>query len=153
MVDVFGNELMSTLIDSNAREGARPRDRVPDMATQSAQFEPVAWWWTRNKIGADLRKRYDVPKELPPKLRALVKKLDDGDLLFPGVSWQDDGDLCRGARGASSAAASYPLGAVSAARVAALSAVSAGARLAGAFRRVSCALARACMPCGPALSY
>jgi hypothetical protein len=66
------------------------------MATQSAQFEPVAWWWTRNKIGADLRKRYEVPKDLPPKLRALVRKLYDSDLLFPGVSWQDDVDLFRG---------------------------------------------------------
>jgi hypothetical protein len=48
---------------------------VPEMATQSAQFEPVAWWWTRNQIGRDLRELYEVPKELPPKLLARVKKL------------------------------------------------------------------------------
>jgi hypothetical protein len=47
------------------------------MAMQSAQFEPVAWWWTRNRIGKDLRKIYEVPKELPPKLLTLVSKLDD----------------------------------------------------------------------------
>jgi hypothetical protein len=47
------------------------------MATQSAQYEPVAWWWTRNQIGRDLRELYEVPKELPPKLRTLVRKLDD----------------------------------------------------------------------------
>ena len=46
------------------------------MATQCAQFEPVAWWWTRNRIGQDLRKLYEVPKELPPKLLKLVRKLD-----------------------------------------------------------------------------
>ena len=46
------------------------------MATQSAQFEPVAWWWARNQIGRDLRELYEVPKELPPKLLALVSKLD-----------------------------------------------------------------------------
>jgi len=46
------------------------------MATQSAQYEPVAWWWARNQIGRDLRELYEVPKELPPKLLTLVGKLD-----------------------------------------------------------------------------
>jgi len=55
------------------------------MATQSAQFEPVAWWWTRNQIGRDLRERYEVPEELPPKLVTLVSKLDDSDWLLPSV--------------------------------------------------------------------
>jgi hypothetical protein len=45
------------------------------MATQYARFEPVAWWWTRNQIGQHLRELYEVPKELPPKLLALVRKL------------------------------------------------------------------------------
>ena len=66
------------------------------MATQSAQFEPVAWWWTRNRIGQDLRERYEVPKELPPKLVSLVRKLDDRDWLLPSVSWQNDVDLLGG---------------------------------------------------------
>jgi hypothetical protein len=57
------------------REGY-PGTRVPGMATQSAQYEPVAWWWTRNQIGRDLRELYEVPKELPPKLPTLVRKLD-----------------------------------------------------------------------------
>jgi len=65
----------------------------PDMATQSAQFEPVAWWWTRNQIGRDLRERYDLPKELPPTLLTLVRKLDDSDWLFPSVSRENDVDL------------------------------------------------------------
>jgi hypothetical protein len=42
---------------------------------QCAQFEPVAWWWTKNQIGRDLREVYEVPKELPPKLLALVGNL------------------------------------------------------------------------------
>ena len=63
------------------------------MATESTQFEPVAWWWTRNQIGRDLRERYEVPKELPPELLTLVRKLDEDDWLFPNVSWQDDVDL------------------------------------------------------------
>jgi hypothetical protein len=41
-----------------------------------AQFEPVAWWWTQNQIGRDLRKLHEVPKQLPPKLLTLVSKLD-----------------------------------------------------------------------------
>jgi hypothetical protein len=69
---------------------------VLDMATQSAQFEPVAWWWTRNQIGRDLRERYDVPKELPPGLLTLVGKLDDRDWLLPSVDWQNDVDLFGG---------------------------------------------------------
>ena len=63
------------------------------MATQSAQFEPVAWWWTRNQIGRDLKELYEVPKELPPKLLTLVRRLDDSDWLFPSVSRENDVDL------------------------------------------------------------
>jgi hypothetical protein len=56
------------------REGC-PGTRVPGMATQSAQFEPFVWWLTREGIGQVLRKRYAVPKELPPRLATLVSKL------------------------------------------------------------------------------
>jgi hypothetical protein len=37
---------------------AVPRDRVPEMPKQNVQFEPDAWWWTRHKVGQDLRERY-----------------------------------------------------------------------------------------------
>jgi hypothetical protein len=57
------------------------------------QFEPDAWWWARNKIGRDLREQYEVPKDLPPKLLTLVRKLDDSDWLFPAVSWRNDRDF------------------------------------------------------------
>jgi hypothetical protein len=66
------------------------------MAMQGAQFEPVAWWWTRNRIGQDLRERYEAPKELPPKLVSLVRKLDDRDWLLPSLNWQNDVDLFGG---------------------------------------------------------
>jgi hypothetical protein len=46
------------------------------MPKQHPQFEPVAWWWARKKIGHDLRERYEVPKELPPKLQTLIMKVD-----------------------------------------------------------------------------
>jgi hypothetical protein len=74
---------------------AVPRDRVPEMPKQNVQFEPDAWWWARNRIGQDLRERYEVPKDLPPKLRALVRKLDDSDWLFPSISWRNDRDFFR----------------------------------------------------------
>ena len=52
---------------SNVREGY-PRDRVLGMATRSAQFEPVAWWLTRNQIGRDLRELYDVSKRFAARV-------------------------------------------------------------------------------------
>ena len=66
------------------------------MPKQHAQYEPVAWWWTRHEIGHDLRERYDVPKELPPELQTLARKLDDRDWLLPSVNWQNDVDLFGG---------------------------------------------------------
>ena len=36
----------------------------------------LTWWFIREQIGWGLRKRYQVPKELPPNLLALVRKLD-----------------------------------------------------------------------------
>jgi hypothetical protein len=50
---------------------------VPKMATQRAQFDPFAWWLIRERIGQDLRERYAVPQEVPPRLVALVRKLVD----------------------------------------------------------------------------
>ena len=59
-----------------------PRDGVPEMTTQSAQFEPVE----------DLRERYEVPKELPRELRTLVRKLDD----TPSPLWSSLRELHNG---------------------------------------------------------
>jgi hypothetical protein len=48
------------------------------MAKECAQYEyePFVWWLTREQIGRDLRERYAVAQELPPRLLALVRKLD-----------------------------------------------------------------------------
>ena len=40
------------------------------------EYEPFAWWLTRERIGRDLRERYSVAQELQPRLLALVRKLD-----------------------------------------------------------------------------
>jgi len=46
------------------------------MVTLRADYEPLAWWLTRGRIGQDLRQRYSLPEELPPRLLRLAKKLD-----------------------------------------------------------------------------
>ena len=72
--------------------------RVPDMQLEHATSKPViAWWLDADRVGQSLRERYEVPKELPPKLAWLVRKLDDDrDWLFPSVSWQKDRDVFLG---------------------------------------------------------
>jgi hypothetical protein len=40
------------------------------------EYEPYAWWLTREQIGQDLRERYSLAQELPPRLLALVRKLN-----------------------------------------------------------------------------
>ena len=88
-------------------------------------FKPVIpWWLAIEEVGRSLRECYELPKELPPKLRRLVRKLvesldavegnyllrysrmtraeprraysGDDDWLFPRMSWQDDVDLLGG---------------------------------------------------------
>jgi hypothetical protein len=39
-------------------------------------YEGLTWCFVREQIGQGLRERYQVPNELPPKLLALVRKLD-----------------------------------------------------------------------------
>jgi hypothetical protein len=39
-------------------------------------YGALTWSSVRELIGQGLRERYQVPKELPPKLLALVRKLD-----------------------------------------------------------------------------
>jgi hypothetical protein len=41
-----------------------------------AQFEPTAWWYTREQIGPGLREHYGQGNDLPPHLLLLVRKLD-----------------------------------------------------------------------------
>jgi hypothetical protein len=53
----------------------------------------LIWWFVMGRIGQGLRERYEVPRELPPGLLTLVRKLDDSDWLFPSISWQNDRDF------------------------------------------------------------
>ena len=54
----------------------------PDMAQARTFYEydyhqGLTWWFIREEIGRGLRELYDeIPKELPPKLLALVRRLD-----------------------------------------------------------------------------
>jgi hypothetical protein len=57
-----------------------PRGPGADMAEARTYYDyelskGLAWWVTREEIGQGLRKLYEVPTELPPKLLALVRKL------------------------------------------------------------------------------
>jgi hypothetical protein len=56
----------------------------------------LTWWFVMTRIGQGLRERYQVPRELPPGLLTLVRKLDDRDWLLPSISWQNDADLFTG---------------------------------------------------------
>jgi hypothetical protein len=58
------------------------------MPTDSAGYEPFAWWLAREDIGRDLRERYAVSEELPPSLITVVKKLDavEGNQLSEELS-------------------------------------------------------------------
>jgi hypothetical protein len=55
-------------------------DAVSEMAQartfyDRAYYKGLTWWFIRDEIGQGLRERYQVPKDLPPKLLALVRKL------------------------------------------------------------------------------
>jgi hypothetical protein len=47
------------------------------MQVGHAASKPViAWWLDVEGVGESLQGRFQVPKELPPKLRKLIRKLD-----------------------------------------------------------------------------
>ena len=76
-------------------------------------YNGLIWWFVMARIGQSLRARYQVPKEMPPKLLALLVKLDaaegnyllryapplerrgvaENDWLPPRFVWQNDEDL------------------------------------------------------------
>ena len=58
-----------------------------------ANSEPaIAWWLDIKGVGESLRDRYEVPKELPPKLLKLVRKLDaiEGNQLCRAAGTRSD---------------------------------------------------------------
>jgi hypothetical protein len=58
------------------------------MPKENAQYEyePFAWWLTRERIGQDLRERYAGAQELLPRLLALFRKLDAVEDSQPNLS-------------------------------------------------------------------
>ena len=50
---------------------------VPEVLKVRAEYEPFAWWLTRERIGQDLGERYAAAQEVPPRFSALVRKLGD----------------------------------------------------------------------------
>ena len=70
------------------REGHGEKCGGPTLK-EHAYYEALTWWFTMQGIGQDLRARYEIPKDLPPKLLVLVRKLDDSDCLFPAFTWQN----------------------------------------------------------------
>ena len=52
---------------------------MPDIPKAHAFDKELVWLFTRELIGHGLRRRYEVPKELPLKLLELVRKLDAGE--------------------------------------------------------------------------
>jgi hypothetical protein len=45
---------------------------VPETNTH---FEPIAWWYTRKKIGRGLAQHYELADDLPPRLLALISEI------------------------------------------------------------------------------
>jgi hypothetical protein len=69
------------------------KNAVPDVLKERAYYEGLNWWFVMARIGQGLRVEYKLPTEFPPKLLALIRKLDDSDLLFPALSWRNDVDF------------------------------------------------------------
>jgi hypothetical protein len=46
------------------------------VSKDGAGYEPVAWWFTKRRLGRELRNLYQAVEELPPRLLALLRKLE-----------------------------------------------------------------------------
>jgi hypothetical protein len=46
------------------------------MSKDGAGYQPVAWWFTKKRLGRELRNLYQALDELPAQLLALVGKLE-----------------------------------------------------------------------------
>ena len=61
-----------------------------------ARYQPVAWWFTKRRLGRELRNLYQAAEELPPQLLALVRKLEGKpDSLLEAKGLNDVGDHSR----------------------------------------------------------
>ncbi len=46
------------------------------VSKDSAGYQPVAWWFTKRRLGRELRNLYQTAEELPPQLLALIGKIE-----------------------------------------------------------------------------
>ena len=46
------------------------------VSKDGARYQPVAWWFTKRRLGRELGNLYQAVEELPPQLLALVRKLE-----------------------------------------------------------------------------
>ena len=66
------------------------------VSKNGAGYQPVAWWFTKRRLGRELRNLYQAAEELPLQLLALVRKLEgkpDSSLEAKGLN--DVGDHSR----------------------------------------------------------
>jgi hypothetical protein len=60
------------------------------VSKNGARYQPVAWWFTKRRLGRELRNLYQAAEELPPQLLALVRKLEGK----PDSSLEAKGEGC-----------------------------------------------------------
>jgi hypothetical protein len=46
------------------------------VSKDGARYQPVAWWFTKRRLGRELRNLYQAVEELPPQLLAPIGKLE-----------------------------------------------------------------------------
>jgi hypothetical protein len=64
------------------------------VSKDGARYQPVAWWFTKRRLGRELRNLYQAAEELPPQLLALIGKLDGK----PDNSLEAKGEGCGSSR-------------------------------------------------------
>ena len=64
------------------------------VSKNGARYQPVAWWFTKRRLGRELRNLYQAAEELPPQLLALVRKLEGK----PNSSLEAKGEGCDSSR-------------------------------------------------------
>jgi hypothetical protein len=63
------------------------------VSKDGARYQPVAWWFTKRRLGRELRNLYQAAEELPPQLLALTGKLEGND-----SSLEANGEGCGSSR-------------------------------------------------------
>jgi hypothetical protein len=47
------------------------------VSKNDASYQPVAWWFTKRRLGRELRNLYQAAEDLPPQFLALIRKLEN----------------------------------------------------------------------------